>query len=63
MPASGYKKESSKKLISARVPMYIYNVVIDYAEKNGCSTSKAVEDILAGGINFLMMMENSEVQE
>jgi hypothetical protein len=60
MPAKGHKKESDRKLVSARIPDYIYNTIIDYAKRNNCTTSRAVEDILAGGINFLMMMDDNE---
>lgn len=54
------KKNNTKRVVSGRIPDYIYNVIIDYAKEHDCTISKAMEDILAGGINFLMMMENSD---
>ena len=54
------KTDNAKRVISARIPDYIYNTIIDYAKRNNCTTSRAVEDILAGGINFLMMMDDNE---
>ena len=60
MPAKGHKKETGRKIVSARVPDYIYNVVMQYKIDHDCTTSRAVEEILAGGINFLMMMNNEE---
>lgn len=54
------KTDNAKRVISARVPDYIYNVVMQYKIDHDCTTSRAVEEILAGGINFLMMMNNEE---
>ena len=54
------KTDNAKRVISARVPDYIYNVVMQYKIDHDCTTSRAVEEILAGGINFLMMMDDNE---
>ena len=54
------RKKEFGPTITLRVPEYLHNAILQYADKHDCSKSDAIRELISGGINFYMVMEDEE---
>ena len=48
-------KQDSQQM-SVRIPTYLYNIIVSRAQKQGCTKTEAMVELLTGGVNFLYVM-------
>lgn len=54
------RKKEFGPIITLRVPEYLNNAILAYADKHDCSKSDAIRELISGGINFYMVMEDEK---